>query len=53
MTKIMELVSLLETLVETTKNNATILTSEKLENVITCLQVMQTKIQPMQLQSQL
>jgi hypothetical protein len=53
MAKIMELISLLETLLETTENGSVILTNETLENVITSLRVMQTKIHLFQYQSQL
>jgi len=53
MAKIMKLVSLLETLLETIENNEMILTSETLENFITCLRVMQTRIHLLQYQSQL
>jgi hypothetical protein len=49
----MEFVSLLETLLETTERNSVILINETLENVITCMQVMQTKVHLLQPQSQL
>jgi len=53
MTTIMEFVSILETLLETTERNSVILINETLENVITCMQVMQTKVHLLRPQSQL